>query len=459
MGRLPVELVEFIRSGNNMLLIKGSPGSGKTILSLELLRRFSKDRTCVYLGTRVSAERMLTQHPWLRGVVDPHNLLSSEASSTGRISIADTRFEGSPIEQLFEAAMDTENPFVVIDSWDVLTESMEAVERSKALKVLEALLSSRNANLVFVSETTGTTPLDYQADGIVALSVEDLEGRLLRILELRKLRGIRIPRTRHLFSLEKGRFHHLPPFSFRGVIEGAWWKPIPDSETHFSTGCVALDRLLGGGYPKGGTVLLSFGSDIPRMAGSIFGISVLTNFLFQGRGFVAIPVENWGLGEIVELGGGLFGEQAFDLPIRILTTVKPPEQMPTAVALRGDDMDADFEVWRRTHDALREETGQPVLAITDMRKQADRYGEGSYVRAIGESVELLRRSGSLEIRIAVPGIEKVTRKAAQLADVHLRIESRFGCTYVYGVKPFTGIHRVGVRISKGVPKLDLTAIV
>ncbi|MFQ5871121.1 MAG: gas vesicle protein GvpD P-loop domain-containing protein, partial [Candidatus Geothermarchaeales archaeon] len=105
MGRIPRELVGFLRRGRSTLVIKGDPGTGKTILSLELLKRFSKNRTGVYLGTRVSAERMLVQHPWLRGIVDSERFLTSATPPRGRISLSDTRFEGSPIERLFQVAM------------------------------------------------------------------------------------------------------------------------------------------------------------------------------------------------------------------------------------------------------------------------------------------------------------------------------------------------------------------
>ncbi|MFQ5871127.1 MAG: gas vesicle protein GvpD P-loop domain-containing protein [Candidatus Geothermarchaeales archaeon] len=459
MGRVPGELVRFLRRGSSILLIKGGPGTGKTILSLELLRRFSKRSTGIYLGTRVSAERMLIQHPWLKGFVDPQHFLTTEAPPAGRISISDTRFRESPMENLFEVAMEAENPFVVIDSWEVVAKRVGEREGNKALEVLETLVASKKTNLVFVSETTGETPLDFQADGMVALSLEEVEGRTLRVLDLRKLRGIRIGQRKQLFSLDRGRFHYLPPFNSKGFGKEVGWKTIPDSKTHFSTGCVALDRLLGGGYPRGGTVLLEVHPHVPRIVSGIFSVSVIANFFSQGRGFMGIPSESWGLGEITDLGRHLFGEQAFELPIRILTTAEPSEQTPYIVQLTGEDMESDFEVWRKTQDALLEETGQPVLSITHMRKQVDRYGEDAYVKALGLSVDSLRRSGGIEIRISTAGIENVTRKAAELADTYLSIETRFGCVYLYGVKPFTSIHRIGVRFSTGVSKLDLMPVV
>ncbi|MFQ5871215.1 MAG: hypothetical protein ACE5IB_03535, partial [Candidatus Geothermarchaeales archaeon] len=70
-----------------------------------------------------------------------------------------------------------------------------------------------------------------------------------------------------------------------------------------------------------------------------------------------------------------------------------------------------------------------------------------------------RRTGDLEFRMTVPGIERVTEKAVQLADVHLRIETRFGTCYLYGVKPYTAIHGLDIGVSRGVPRLDLTPIV
>jgi KaiC/GvpD/RAD55 family RecA-like ATPase len=75
MGNVPRELIDFLSQENNILLIKGKPGTGKTILSLELLNHFKNDRNAVYVSTRVTSERLFAQFPWLKDAIKPENFV------------------------------------------------------------------------------------------------------------------------------------------------------------------------------------------------------------------------------------------------------------------------------------------------------------------------------------------------------------------------------------------------
>src|SRR6266581_8321453 len=71
-------LMKFLESSGNILLIRGSPGTGKTTLALELLRRMEGPRigqrtvppNRLYISSRVSPPRLRKHFPWLNEVVD-----------------------------------------------------------------------------------------------------------------------------------------------------------------------------------------------------------------------------------------------------------------------------------------------------------------------------------------------------------------------------------------------------
>jgi KaiC/GvpD/RAD55 family RecA-like ATPase len=64
-SRIPPEMSEALSIGAGYsLLIKGEPGTGKTMLAFEVLDEFGSDNA-VYLSTRVSLPALYEQFPWL----------------------------------------------------------------------------------------------------------------------------------------------------------------------------------------------------------------------------------------------------------------------------------------------------------------------------------------------------------------------------------------------------------
>ncbi|MFQ5712318.1 MAG: ATPase domain-containing protein [Candidatus Geothermarchaeales archaeon] len=317
MDRMPSELIEFFSRGNNTLLVKGEPGTGKTILSLELLRRFSEEMNGIYLSTRVSPDRLLNQFPWLRDVVKSEHILETgKAGVEGGFRVSDSTIREFPtvLEHFYELAIGIENPFIVVDSWYAIADELEPEQIRTTMKILETLVASKNANLVFVSETPGESGLDYTVDGVVTLSAETLEDRRLRVIHLNKLRGVEIRHNAYLFTLKDGRFQHFPSFTRKYPEQPETYEPLPDSETHFSTGIEGLDRVLGGGYPRGSIVQMEIGGNVQTPEFEAFLLATARNFTLQGRGVLFVPccgldadyvfklMERFGVGEKERLG-------------------------------------------------------------------------------------------------------------------------------------------------------------
>ena len=63
----PNEIKSFFnqKSGRS-LLIKGSPGTGKTTFALQLLEELTDPDKSFYLTTRVSDDALYSQFPWLK---------------------------------------------------------------------------------------------------------------------------------------------------------------------------------------------------------------------------------------------------------------------------------------------------------------------------------------------------------------------------------------------------------
>src|SRR2546425_9628368 len=90
--RLPRELADFLRRATYSLLIKGSSGTGKTILALSILRALKVTKGFLYVSTRTSPVELLQSYTWIGETFDLGPLLES-SSSGGAVEGSETRSE------------------------------------------------------------------------------------------------------------------------------------------------------------------------------------------------------------------------------------------------------------------------------------------------------------------------------------------------------------------------------
>jgi len=75
---IPEEMRDFIsQEGGNSLIIQGKPGTGKTILALELMDMFP-DHNPIYLTTRSTTEAVYRYFPRLRQRHDEISIIESK---------------------------------------------------------------------------------------------------------------------------------------------------------------------------------------------------------------------------------------------------------------------------------------------------------------------------------------------------------------------------------------------
>src|SRR5439155_1187779 len=136
--------------------------------------------------------------------------------------------------------------------------------RMKVEQSLMAVLEGTGARMILVSEHPETnSTLDQLAEAILVLHQRVIDDRRVRELEFRKLRGVPIRQERYLFTLAGGRLRYLEPFAFTLPERTSMFRPLENTATHMSTGSRDIDALLGGGVPRGSTVLLEIRGDVP----------------------------------------------------------------------------------------------------------------------------------------------------------------------------------------------------
>ena len=199
---IPNEIIKAFEQKGFTLLVKGKAGTGKTTLSLETLE-LSKNK--VYISSRITPSTIVKQFPWLKvdeiSFIDATQTFIPGESITAQIERA-IRFREMPgfLQKLYDIVINMgENPIVVIDSWDAIRNSIlqETIEAKRVETVLAEMVRYLKFNLVLVVEDRAEY-LEYIADGIVELRSEIVDNRRLRIIEIKKMRGVETVSYTHL---------------------------------------------------------------------------------------------------------------------------------------------------------------------------------------------------------------------------------------------------------------------
>jgi KaiC/GvpD/RAD55 family RecA-like ATPase len=300
------------------LLIKGEPGTGKTMLAFEILDELG-GKNAIYLSTRVSRPALFEQFPWLKGrpgfnVIDATKLIISPAAVDklrdylpneayvkykAKIEAVKDFSRVSPLlDVLYDKLVDVEKPAtLVIDSWDAIPND----ERDMVIELLEAAITNLEQNyspryklnLILISETAGTTPLDYVVDGIIVLTRISIDYRRAREILLKKLRGVRIDQHKYGFTLDGGRFRYFPPFERRKVEKPRRVEIVPNTATYLSTGCVELDSILDRGLSMGSTAIVEYEDDLSLLGYQSIIAHLIINSIQQRNHCVIIPSSGW----------------------------------------------------------------------------------------------------------------------------------------------------------------------
>lgn len=276
---LPKELEDFISQDTYSLLIKGEAGSGKTSLALTILLVLQMHKNCLFLSTRTSPEKLFQHFKWLEDFFDAPkklNLNENIEVTTDIATFVDARLDEptTMYERITNELMDVRAPIIIIDSWDAISSLMDNESLLSDASVLQTWRERAGAKIIFVSENKDKTILDSLSDGIIELGLSKYEGRTLRNISLKKLRGIQIKRPEYNFTLNKGFFTTFQPYNPR-VLE------IVEGKTKSLEKDTILNSLFGGKAHLENSILVQIDNHIDgRIPLILFGkmlLSIMTN--------------------------------------------------------------------------------------------------------------------------------------------------------------------------------------
>lgn len=282
------ELREFMKNDTYSLLIKGRSGTGKTTFSLSILRSLKAKNNFFFISTRSSPKQMFEHYPWLRKFInEPIKDIDSPDVGQNLSAFEDARLDEpeSLFERVTNQLMDVKNPVIIIDSWDSVASLMDREARLNNERVLQTWRERAKAKLIFTSEESVESSLEYIVDGVVELDYELKDGIRTRSLFLKKLRGIPIKRSVYLFTL-KDRilrcFDSYDPRDFRINKSDKNPKETDHSTQLPQTGYQDLDNYIGGTLPQKGLITIEKEDTISNDIIALFLNDLFYNFSRRG---------------------------------------------------------------------------------------------------------------------------------------------------------------------------------
>jgi KaiC/GvpD/RAD55 family RecA-like ATPase len=457
---------KFLQTANNVLLIQGPPGIGKTTLALELLRRAQATRfghteippTRLYVPSRVSPTKLRKHFPWIQGTIDPYSKKFSDNNSTDRSAEIRVSEPDDVFNKVLILKRSRLRGLIVIDSWEgTLRNTSEDGRRM----IESAILSDSDDNrvgVVLVSEGGRLGDLPNLVDGIVTLSSSELDGRRLRTIVVSKLRGLRVNSDRALFSLDKGKFNLLANTKFenRPSAKPSILSPVPHTETSFSTGSRDLDDMLKGGIRRGSSILVDVNNTVPTMAVRLVLRIIVANFINQGGSSFIVPFSTVSSDNVAECLRPLVGNDSLEERVRIAEFNQDLPRTRWRVQLKGKVTD-DFTLFGNIWKELGTVSSSIILAV-DFDKIVQIYGDDLMLPALANMGATIRDTGAVTLAVA-SGLNKIREAFLRTADYYLKVENINKTTVIYGVKPFTNVHGVEFAFDRGYPTLKLTEIV
>lgn len=260
---IPPELGEFVRNDTYSLLIKGRSGTGKTTLSLSILRSLKARNNFFYISTRSSPRQLFQHYPWLRKFTkQSHKDADIEEIGQNISSFEDARLDEpeSLFERVTNQLMDVKNPVIIIDSWDSVASLMDREARLNNERVLQTWRERAKAKLIFTSEDSTESSLESVVDGVLELNYEFVDETRIRNLLLKKLRGVPIKRSIYYFTLKDRYvqcFGSYDPKDFGCINTKDKISNMVNLPKHvLQTGYQDLDNHIGATLPHNGLIIV-----------------------------------------------------------------------------------------------------------------------------------------------------------------------------------------------------------
>ncbi len=254
---------------NHLYLVEGTPGSGKTTLGLQFLRRgVEQGEKGLYITLSETAKELKTvagSHGWSLAGVEMFELVTEEGLSpeSEQSILHPSEVELGETTRGVMSAVERLRPTRVV--FDSLSEmrllAQNPLRYRRQVLALKGFFANHGCTVLMLDDRSADhddLQLHSIAHGVISLEqMVDQYGPERRRLRVVKMRGIPFRGGEHDFNLDTGGISVFPR------LVAAEHRTATESST-VSTGTRGLDKLLGGGLARGSNTLFSGPSGVGK---------------------------------------------------------------------------------------------------------------------------------------------------------------------------------------------------
>ncbi len=276
---------------SSIVVVSGEPGSGKTVLALQMLFCAARQgKRALYFTTLSEPSLKLVRHMQGFRFFDPR-LLDERIRIVDLGSTLRAHDPETALATVTARVEESEPDLVVIDSFKALHDLSDQPLRTRTLTYdLAVQMASWGATTLLVGEygaaDAGELPEFAIADGILRLGTAPHDLTRIRELEVQKLRGSGFVPGIHLFEIGEDGIAFFPRVSSPAVPAA---EPPPGSpRPRLSTGVTQLDALFRGGLPPASSTTLMGGTGTGK---TLLGLHFLVEGARRGEPGVLFTLE------------------------------------------------------------------------------------------------------------------------------------------------------------------------
>ncbi len=266
----------------SVVVLAGEPGSGKTVMTLQLLFHAARQgKKCLYFTTLSEPALKVIRYMQLFDFFDVE-LLDKQVIF---VDLGACVREGADrtLEEIVARVEKHEPDFVAIDSFRAVGELLRGQGSAARPFIYDLAVQTTGwgATTLLVGEYSREEFSSFAefavADGILRLGSERQELTSVREMEVLKLRGAGYTSGRHFFDITKAGISFYPRVSAPAETE---FQPSVEPGARALTGVEGLDELLGGGLPRGSATVIQGATGAGK---TLVSLSFLVEGALRGR--------------------------------------------------------------------------------------------------------------------------------------------------------------------------------